>query len=311
MLDFALIGAGGFVAPRHLAAIRTLGGRLVAAVDPNDSVGVLDSYFPDAEFFTQFEQFAAHLDTFRRQGGGLDHVSICSPNHLHDAHIRFALRSGADAICEKPLVLDPSDIDRLAELEQATGRRIATILQLRLHAAVIGLRARYASQPARHAVDLTYVTSRGRWYHRSWKGDAARSGGVATNIGVHFFDMLAFLFGPVRRVVAHLRDDDRAAGFLSFDNADVRWFLSINRDDLPAAVQGVKTTFRAITIDGEDAEFSEGFTDLHTDSYREIIAGRGFTLADVRPSIETVARFRTLPLAPGQGELHPFARRFV
>jgi UDP-N-acetyl-2-amino-2-deoxyglucuronate dehydrogenase len=309
--NFALIGAGGYIAPRHLGAIKTVGGQLLAAMDPNDSVGIIDSHFPDAYFFTQFEQFDAHLDTHLRNGGTLDYVSICSPNHLHDPHIRFALRRGADAICEKPLVLNPQDIDDLAKLEQSTGQKVATILQLRLHEAVIKLRDKYATANKRHQVDLTYITSRGRWYHTSWKGDNAKSGGVATNIGVHFFDMLAFLFGPMQSQVAHLRDENRAAGFLSFKNADVRWFLSIDRNDLPEAVKGKKTTFRAIEIDGEDAEFSEGFTELHNDSYREIVAGRGFTLDDVRPSIETVAGFRHMPLTPDKGERHPFVSRFV
>lgn len=311
MRNFALIGAGGYIAPRHLGAIKAVGGQLLAAFDPNDSVGVIDSYFPDAYFFTQFEQFDAHLDKHRSSGGGLDYVSICSPNHMHDPHIRFALRRGADAICEKPLVLDPRDIDALAAMEQSTGRKVSTILQLRLHEAVIKLRDKYAKANKRHQVDLTYITSRGRWYHASWKGDIAKSGGVATNIGVHFFDMLAFLFGPMESQVAHLRDDNRAAGYLSFKNADVRWFLSIDRSDLPDAVKGKKSTFRAIEIDGEDAEFSEGFTELHNDSYREIVAGRGFSLDDVRPSIETVAGFRYMPLTPEKGERHPFVAKFL
>ena len=237
MKTYALIGAAGYIAPRHMRAIASTGGRLVVAYDPNDSVGVIDSHFPDAEFFTEFEQFDRHIDELRRRGSKIDYASICSPNYLHDAHCRFALRSGADAICEKPLVLDPRSIDGLAGIEHETGRRISTILQLRLHPAIIALRERFANSNKRHKVELTYITSRGRWYHASWKGDDTKSGGVATNIGVHFFDMLSFVFGPVSRNEAHLRQVERAAGSLACQRADVSWFLSLDRNDLPEDIR--------------------------------------------------------------------------
>lgn len=309
MTSFALIGAAGFVAPRHMKAMAAVKGDLKVAYDPNDSVGVIDSHFPDAHFFTEFERFDRHIDKLRRRGTKIDYVSICSPNHLHDAHCRFALRSDADAICEKPLVLNPWNVDGLAEMERDTGRRISTILQLRLHPAVVALRERFSTSNKRHKVDLTYVASRGRWYYASWKGEDAKSGGVATNIGVHFFDMLSFVFGPIKRNEAHLREPERAAGYLEAGNADISWFLSVDRNDLPAEVQGKKTTFRSITVDGEEVEFSEGFTDLHTKSYEEIVAGRGFGLDEVRTSIEIVSAFRNAPVLPGHEWRHPSARR--
>jgi UDP-N-acetyl-2-amino-2-deoxyglucuronate dehydrogenase len=308
MTSFALIGAAGYVAPRHMKAIRSVGADLKVAYDPNDSVGVIDSYFPDAHFFTEFERFDRHVDKLRRRGEKIDYVSICSPNHLHDAHCRFALRSGADAICEKPLVLNPWNIDGLAEIERDTGRRISTILQLRLHPAIVALRDRFSKSNKRHKVDLTYIASRGRWYHASWKGEDAKSGGVATNIGVHFFDMLGFVFGPVTQNMAHLREAERAAGFLEFANADVSWFLSIDRKDLPAEAQSTKTTFRSITVDGEEVEFSEGFTDLHTRSYEEVMAGRGFGIDEVRASIDIVSNFRNAPVMFGREWRHPAVR---
>ena len=308
MSSFALIGAAGFVAPRHMKAIQAIKGDLKVAYDPNDSVGVIDSHFPDAHFFTEFERFDRHIDKLQRRGGKIDYISICSPNHLHDAHCRFALRSGADAICEKPLVLNPWNIDGLAEIEHATGRRISTILQLRLHPAITALREKFGTSAKRHKVDLTYITSRGRWYYASWKGDDAKSGGVATNIGVHFFDMLCFVFGPVTRSEAHVREPERAAGYLECANADVSWFLSADRSDLPEHVRGQKTTFRSIQVDGDEAEFSEGFTDLHTRSYEEILAGRGFGIDQVRSSIETVSSFRTLPLTSKRDWHHPVVR---
>ena len=309
MTSFALIGAAGYVAPRHMKAMQAVKGDLRVAYDPNDSVGIIDSHFPDAHFFTEFERFDRHIDKLRRRGEKIDYVSICSPNHLHDAHCRFALRSGADAICEKPLVLNPWNIDGLAEIERDTGRRISTILQLRLHPAIIALRERFATSNKRHKVDLTYVTSRGRWYYASWKGEDAKSGGVATNIGVHFFDMLSFVFGSVKHNEAHLREPERAAGFLECARADVSWFLSVDRNDLPAEVQGKKTTFRSITVDGEEVEFSEGFTDLHTRSYEEIVAGRGFGLDEVRASIDIVSTFRNAVVSAGHEWRHPAARR--
>ncbi len=304
---FALIGASGYVAPRHMKAIKEIGGELVVAFDPNDSVGVIDSYFPDAHFFVEFERFDRHIDKLRRRGQRIDFVSICSPNYLHDAHCRFALRSNADAICEKPLVLNPWNIDGLAEIERDTGRRIATILQLRLHPAVVALKERIAASPKNEfAVDLTYIAPRGRWYHTSWKGDEAKSGGIATNIGVHFFDMLIHLFGPVEMSVAHLRERDRAAGYLECGRAKVRWFLSINRYDIPERAGDGRSTYRSITVDGQEIEFSDGFADLHTRSYEEILAGRGFGLDEVRPAVAMVSAFRTLPINPHAGSRHPF-----
>jgi UDP-N-acetyl-2-amino-2-deoxyglucuronate dehydrogenase len=310
MKTYALIGAAGYIAPRHMRAMAVTGGRLEVAYDPNDSVGVMDSHFPDAEFFTEFERFDRHVDKLRRRGTKIDYAAICSPNYLHDAHCRFALRSGIDAICEKPLVLNPWNIDGLMEIERETGRRISTILQLRLHPAIIALRERLAKSNKRHKVELTYVTSRGRWYHASWKGDEAKSGGVATNIGIHFFDMLSFVFGPVSRNEAHLREAEKAAGSLECERADISWFLSIDRNDLPDRVKNKKTTFRLITLDGEEVEFSEGFTDLHTRSYEEIIAGRGFGIGEVRPSIDIVSTFRTAPIVRRNG-VHAFAQRAI
>lgn len=310
MTSFALIGAAGYIAPRHMTAIKANGGDLKVAYDPNDSVGIIDSHFPQAHFFTEFERFDRHVDKLRRRGEQLDYVSICSPNYLHDAHIRFGLRAGADVICEKPLVLNPWNIDGLAEIEQQTGRRVNTILQLRLHPAIQALKERIATSNERHAVDLTYITSRGRWYHASWKGDEAKSGGVATNIGVHFFDMLAYVFGPLQSQTASLRQPERAGGMLSYEKADVRWFLSVDANDLPDAVKGKKTTYRSITLDGEEVEFSEGFTDLHTRSYEEILAGRGYGLEDVRFCVEVVSQFRTLPIV-ANGERHPFVDKYL
>jgi UDP-N-acetyl-2-amino-2-deoxyglucuronate dehydrogenase len=309
MTTFALIGLGGFIAPRHLKGIRHVGGNLLVAHDPNDSVGIMDSHFPDAHFYTHFEHFDQHVAELREQGKSIDYVSICSPNYMHDSHISWAMRSGANAICEKPLVLDVAQIDKLKKLEERTDRKVSTILQLRLHPAIIKLRDDIARSNKRHSVDLTYITSRGRWYFESWKGDIAKSGGVAANIGIHFFDMLGFLFGPLEKQEAHYCDAARAAGYLSYRNADVRWFLSVDRNDLPPQAAG-KTTFRAVEIDGQDAEFSEGFTDLHDASYREIMAGKGFTLDEVRPCIETVNQFRSLPFTSG-GERHPFVARYA
>jgi len=312
MTSFALIGAAGYVAPRHLQAIKGVGGTLRAALDRSDSVGIMDSYFPDAHFFTEFERFDRHIDKLRRRGEKIDYVAICSPNYLHDAHCRFALRSDADAICEKPLVLNPWNIDGLAEIEAETGRRIATILQLRLHPAIVALKARIDSSAKNEfEVDLTYVASRGRWYHASWKGDEAKSGGVATNIGIHFFDMLAYVFGSYGRSVVHLRDVGRTAGYLECGRARVRWFLSIDRADLPPGLTSAKTTYRSLTLDGEEVEFSDGFADLHTRSYQEIIAGHGFGIDVVRPSVELVSALRSQPIELGAGERHPSTARLV
>lgn len=311
MKRFALIGAAGYIAPRHMIAIRETGNDLVAALDPNDSVGIIDSHFPNADFFTEFERFDRHVDKLRRSGKALDYVSIASPNYLHDSHMRFALRSGANAICEKPLVLNPWNIDGLKEIEADTGRKINTILQLRLHPAIIELREKVqASDPDRKFdVDLTYITSRGHWYLQSWKGNEDKSGGIATNIGVHFFDMLHFVFGAVQESVVHLTTPTKAAGYLEHEHARVRWFLSIDVNDVPADERAKgKRTFRAITANGEDIEFSDGFTDLHTRSYKEILAGRGFGLDENRVAIETVAGIRQAAVV-GTGQMHPFIKK--
>jgi len=289
--NFGLIGAGGYIAPRHMKAIKETGNNLVAALDRYDGVGIMDSYFPNADFFTEPERFDRHLDKLRRKGEGykIDYVSICSPNYLHDAHIRVALRNDAFAICEKPLVLNPWNLDALAELERETGKRIFTILQLRLHPAIIALREKIQSSPADQKFDvkLKYITSRGKWYHISWKGDIAHSGGIATNIGIHFFDMLTWIFGELEQNEVILHEDDQAAGKLKLKKANVEWHLSINADHLTQhAIDTGKRTFRSITVDGEEVEFSEGFTDLHTRSYEKILAGEGFGLEDARRSIE-------------------------
>lgn len=310
--NFALIGAAGYIAPRHMQAIRDTGNRLVAAYDPNDSVGVIDSFFPEADFFTEFERFDRHVDKRRRAETGKEvhYVSICSPNYLHDSHMRFALRSGADAICEKPLVLNPWNIDGLQEIERDTGRRVNTILQLRVHPAIMALRekVRAGAASTKHEVDLTYITSRGHWYLQSWKGDERKSGGIATNIGVHFFDMLHFIFGELQQNVVHVYEGTKAAGYLEYEQARVRWFLSVDVADVPERVRGAgQRTYRSITVDGEEIEFSGGFTDLHTRSYQEIIAGRGFGLEENRVAIETVASIRGAHPA-ATGERHPFVR---
>jgi UDP-N-acetyl-2-amino-2-deoxyglucuronate dehydrogenase len=302
--NFALTGVAGFVAPRHLEAIRATGNRLVAAADPHDAVGILDRYGFDVRFFTEIERFDRHLEKLRRgpEEQRIHYVSICTPNYLHDAHIRLALRIGADAICEKPLVINPWNLDALQELERETGRKVSTILQLRLHPTLLELRKRIAEgDPARrYRVGLTYMTARGRWYQTSWKGLVERSGGLATNIGIHFFDMLIWLFGPVRRCNVYVRNQSRTTGELELDRADVSWVMSADPADLPfEATPGKKTTFRSITIDGEEVEFSEGFTDLHTRSYEEIFAGRGFGIDDARPSIELARCVREVEITPG------------
>jgi UDP-N-acetyl-2-amino-2-deoxyglucuronate dehydrogenase len=311
--NFALIGAAGYIAPRHMAAIRDTGCKLAAAFDPNDSVGILDSYFPEAHFFTEFERFDRHVDKLHRRSDAerLDYVSICSPNYLHDSHIRFALRSGTDVICEKPVVLNPWNIDALSEIERDTGQRVNTILQLRVHPAIVALREKVTagSSDGKKDVDLTYITSRGRWYLQSWKGDARKSGGIATNIGVHFFDMLHFIFGPLQENRVHLSTELKAAGYLEYERARVRWFLSIDAADLPLVrAPAGQRTYRSITVDGEEIEFSGGFADLHTRSYEEILAGRGFGLEENRTAIETVAAIRTAQPSPRQGDFHPILR---
>ncbi|MBV2181839.1 MAG: Gfo/Idh/MocA family oxidoreductase [Castellaniella sp.] len=314
MKNFALIGAAGYIAPRHMKAIKDTGNRLVAALDPNDSVGIIDSHFPGAEFFTEYERFDRHIDKMRRSGDEkrIDYVSICSPNYLHDSHMRFALRSGADAICEKPLVLNPWNIDGLQDIERDTGHKVNTILQLRVHPAIVALRDQVAAgkKDTKHEVDLTYITSRGHWYLQSWKGDIKKSGGIATNIGVHFFDMLHYIFGGLQANVSHANAETYAGGYLEYERARVRWFLSVDYADVPAAQKSAgQRTYRSITVDGQEIEFSGGFTDLHTRSYQEILAGRGFGLEENRVAIETVSTIRTAPLAPLAGDYHPFLKK--
>ena len=295
MKNFALIGAGGYIAPRHMKAIKDTGNNLIAAIDKHDSVGILDSYFPEADFFTEFERFDRHMEKLKRQGMKTDFVSVCSPNYLHDAHIRFGLRIGASVICEKPVVLNPWNIDALMEIEKETGNHIFTILQLRLHPAIIALKQKITSQPQnkKHLIELTYITSRGHWYNASWKGDIQKSGGIATNIGVHFFDMLIWVFGDVvtNNVTAHTSQS--ASGHLELENAVVNWTLSIDADTLPEDVKTAgKRTYRTLSIDGESFEFSEGFTELHTQSYAEIISGKGFPISETRKAIELVHEIR-------------------
>ena len=313
MANFALIGAAGYIAPRHMQAIKATGNRLVVALDPSDSVGIIDSYSPDSSFFTEFERFDRHIDKAQRGGGDerIDYVSICSPNYLHDSHVRFALRAGADAICEKPLVLNPWNIDGLLQMEETTGRKVNTILQLRLHPAIVALRdkVRAASRDRKYEVDLTYITSRGRWYLHSWKGDEKKSGGIATNIGVHFFDMLHFIFGALQINRVHASEDVRAAGYLEYEHARVRWLLSVDANDLPEAQREAgQRTYRSITVDGEEIEFSGGFADLHTVSYEQILTGRGFGLEANRCAITTVAAIRSATPEALTGDYHPYLK---
>ncbi len=307
-MNFALIGAAGFVAPRHMRAVRDNGHTLLAAYDPNDSVGVMDSYFPDADFFTEFERFDRHCEKLKRQGTRIDYVSVCSPNYLHDAHIRFGLRLDADVICEKPVVLNPWNVEALQEMERETGRKVYTILQLRLHPAIRALREQVRSSPtpAVREVELTYITSRGKWYYASWKGDPNRSGGIATNIGIHFFDMLRWVFGPVRENIVHLNTHDRASGFLLLERARVRWFLSIHPGALPEEVRAKGGhTFRSLRMDGVEIEFSDGFTDLHTLSYRDIFEGKGFGLEEAGTAVGIVHDIRKASPEGPRGDCHP------
>lgn len=313
MKKFALIGAAGFVAPRHMNAIKETGNNLVAALDVSDSVGIIDSYFPEAHFFTEFERFDRHIDKLHRAANGqaVDYVSICSPNYLHDAHMRFALRSNADAVCEKPLVLNPWNIDGLQAMEKDTGRKVNTILQLRLHPAIIALKNQVAAGPSdgKYDVDLAYITSRGRWYLQSWKGDIKKSGGIATNIGVHFFDMLHFIFGTLRQNIVHYTSETKSGGYLEYDKARVRWFLSVDYADVPASAKAQnQRTYRSITVNGAEIEFSGGFTDLHTRSYEEILAGNGFGLEENRVAVQTVADIRNAAPQGLKGDCHPFLK---
>lgn len=308
-----MTGVAGYVAPKHLKAIKDTGNRLVAACDPHDSVGILDRYFSDVSFFTEFERFDRHAEMLKRENSenGINYVTICSPNYLHDAHVRYALRIGADAICEKPLVLNPWNIDALADLESETGQKVYTILQLRVHPSLIALKRRIDAEPADkiHDVQLSYVTSRGLWYLNSWKGRVEQSGGLATNIGVHFFDLLGWLFGPTKEIEVHAVSPLRIAGYLEFVKARVRWFLSIDKSDLPqdSLAEG-QTTFRSIKIDSEEVEFSTGFTDLHTEVYRRTLAGHGFGLETARQSIQIVHDIRELGPIGSNSRSHPFLK---
>jgi UDP-N-acetyl-2-amino-2-deoxyglucuronate dehydrogenase len=308
--NFAIIGVGGYVAPRHLKAIRDTGNRLVASVDPKDSVGILDQYSFDASFFTEIERFDRHIEKLRlgAEEDCIHYITICSPNYLHDAHCRLALRAGADVICEKPLVVNPWNLDALAQLEEETGRQINTILQLRVHPELLKLKESIEQEMSNrhHEVTLTYITSRGPWYFYSWKGAPEKSGGIATNIGIHFFDLLIWLFGQPGEIRVYHSDSHRMAGFIELERARVKWFLSIDHNDLPFQSQpGKKNTFRSITVDGKEIEFSEGFTDLHTRVYEETLAGRGFRIEDARPSIELTHRIRTALISNQDEMVHP------
>jgi len=311
MKQFAVIGLSGYIAPRHIKAIQETNNTLLATTDPHDNVGFLDSYYPEASFFTEFERFDRYMDKLRNNNIGPDYVSVCSPNYLHDAHIKSALRWGADAICEKPLVLNPWNLDTLERLENETGKRVWNILQLRLHPSIIALKKKIEQSPADtiHDVDLSYITSRGLWYYASWKGDVTKSGGIATNIGIHFFDMLTWIFGAVKKNTVQLHSHDRAAGYLELEKANVRWFLSINSDTLPSEIKAKnQSTYRSIKVDGEEIEFSNGFTNLHTESYKQILAGKGFGIEEARTSIEIVHDIRNKEVRGLKGEYHPLAK---
>ncbi|MDB2365705.1 Gfo/Idh/MocA family oxidoreductase [Luminiphilus sp.] len=311
-LNFGLLGAAGYIAPRHLSAIAGVGGSLSVALDPSDSVGILDQYFPSAQFFTEFERFDRYVEKIKRAGSGLNYLTICSPNYLHDSHIRFGLRVGADVICEKPLVLNPWNLDALCQMERETGCTVNTILQLRLHPSIVTLKSKLDSEDRgrKHDVDLTYITSRGSWYQRSWKGDEKKSGGIATNIGVHFFDMLGWIYGERKQSYVHLRTPSKAAGFLEYERARVRWYLSLDAADLPDSVsKSGQRTYRSITENGSEIEFSGGFTDLHLRSYEKIIGGEGFSAEDNRVAIETVSEIRTAEVNPSLGEAHPYVSK--
>ena len=311
MKDFAIIGAAGYVAARHMKAIKETGNNLCCALDINDSVGILDSYFPEARFFVEFERFDRYIDKIRRQGNGLDYGAICTPNYLHDSQIRFLLRSGANAICEKPLVLNPWNVDALAEYQKEFGFNIYNIMQLRLHPSIVALKKRIEEGPKDkvYNVDLSYITSRGNWYFTSWKADLLKSGGIATNIGVHFYDMLCWIFGPASNNIVHIHKHNKAAGFLELKKARVRWLLSVDNNDVPEKIRANgKRTYRSIELEGEEIEFSDGFTDLHTRSYEEILAGRGFTVCESKPSIEIVHDIRTATPIGLKGDYHPYLK---
>lgn len=318
MNNFALIGAAGYIAPRHMRAIKDTGNALICALDKNDSVGIMDSYFPNASFFTEFERFDRFVDKWRReQGKKIEYVSIATPNYLHDAHIRFALRNGAHAICEKPLVLNTHNIDQLQIIENESDTKVYTILQLRLHDSIIALKNKISQElfedPNKiYDIDLTYLTSRGKWYFSSWKGDESKSGGIATNIGVHFFDMLSWIFGPLVENSIHIKQADTNAGYMRLANARIRWFLSVNYDYIPDEVKQIgKHTYRSITVDNQAFEFSDGFTELHTLSYKDILSGGGFGLQEAKKSIEIVSSIRKLSPIGLHGEYHPFCYKVL
>ena len=317
MKNFAMIGAAGYIAPRHMKAIKDTGNKLVAAMDKNDSVGVIDSHFPEADFFVEYERFDRHIDLLKRAGTQIDYVSIASPNYLHDSHIRFALKHGAHAICEKPLVLNPHNIDALKVVQDETGKQFYNILQLRLHPSIIALKKEVEDEVAKNPnkvfdVDLTYLTSRGHWYFTSWKGSDDKSGGIATNIGVHFYDMLGWVFGDLVKNEAHLKQADTSAGYLEFKHAKVRWFLSVNYDYIPEAIKATgQRTYRSIAVNGKEIEFSGGFTDLHTASYEHILEGKGFGLEEARNSINIVSNIRNQDIVKNESDVHPFVSKVI
>ena len=317
MKNFAMIGAAGYIAPRHMKAIKDTGNCLVAAMDKNDSVGVIDSYFPEADFFVEYERFDRHIDLLKRAGTKIDYVSIASPNYLHDSHIRFALKHGAHAICEKPLVLNPHNIDALKVVQDETGKQVYNILQLRLHPSIIALKKEVEEEVAKNPnkvfdVDLTYLTSRGHWYFTSWKGSDEKSGGIATNIGVHFYDMLGWVFGDLVKNEAHLKQADASAGYLEFKHAKVRWFLSVNYDYIPETIKATgQRTYRSITVNNKEIEFSGGFTDLHTASYEHILEGKGFGLEEARNSINIVSNIRNQDVVRNESDVHPFVSKVI
>ncbi|RXI25329.1 Gfo/Idh/MocA family oxidoreductase [Aliarcobacter trophiarum] len=317
MKNFALIGASGYIAPRHMKAIKETENELVVAMDTYDGIGIMDSNFPQADFFTEFERFSAFVDNFKRDGNKIDYMAITTPNYLHDSHIRFALRSGSNAICEKPLVLNPKQIDDLKVVENESGKKVYTILQLRLHDSIIALKEKISKElkdnPNKiYDIDLTYLTSRGKWYFESWKGDELKSGGIASNIGVHFFDMLSWIFGELKENIVYIKNPDVNAGFMKLKNANVRWFLSVNYNYIPEDIKATgKTTFRSITVDGEEFEFSEGFTDLHTKSYNDILNGGGFGLDDAKNSIVIVSDIRKMKTIPLDEKAHPFCKKVL
>ncbi|MFA5818656.1 MAG: Gfo/Idh/MocA family oxidoreductase [Bacteroidales bacterium] len=309
--NFGIIGVAGYIAVRHLKAIKETGNNLLASLDRFDSVGRIDDFFPESDFFVEFERFDRHFDKLKRTGTKIDYVSICSPNYLHDSHIRFALRHQAEAICEKPIVLNPWNIEALQEIENETGHKIYTVLQLRLHPKIMELREKIRKGPKGkiYDVDMSYITSRGNWYSISWKGDIQKSGGVATNIGIHFFDMLSWIFGDTKKNIVHLSEPNKAAGYLELENARVRWFLSIDNNDIPDPVRKTgQRTFRSITVDGEEIEFSEGFINLHTLTYKEIIAGRGFGLKEAGQSVGIAYTIRNSKPVGLQGDYHPILK---